>query len=223
MGAQVIISLLGFGGTLLLVTVGLLNFSVFRKQLRLAQEQIETAITQLDISRKQPEIQLIQRAITETTDHVRVLVEKPYLRPYFYEDKAWREGDPVSGDEVKAMAELLLTNFASALMHAAAFPQYPVNGIDRIIMFHLRRSPAVRSFLFESFDRYPLTGLTLLILKNDARAEVEADLRRLVAAAGDDERERRRREGLLRLLKTKEHTGAIQFTKFSMEKGALGL
>jgi hypothetical protein len=219
MGAEVIIPLLGFSGTLLLVTVGLLNFSVFRKQLRLAQEQIETAITQLDISRKQPEIQLIQRAITETTDHVRVLVEKPYLRPYFYENKAWREGDAVSRDEVNAMAELLLTNFASALMHAAAFPQYPVNGIDRIIMFHLRQSPALRAFLFESFDRYPLTGLTLLILKNDARPEVEADLRRFVAAAGDDERERRRREGLLRLLKTKEHTAAIQFTKFSMERG----
>jgi hypothetical protein len=219
MGAEVIISLLGFGGTLLLVTVGLLNFSVFRKQLRLAQEQIETAITQLDISRKQPEIQLIQRAITETTEHVRVLVEKPYLRPYFYENKPWREGDSVSRDEVNAMAELLLTNFASALMHAAAFPQYPVNGVDRAIMFHLRQSPALRSFLFESFDRYPLTGLTLLILKNDARAEVEADLRRLIAAAGDDERERRRREGLLRLLKTKEQTAAIQFTKFSMERG----
>jgi hypothetical protein len=219
MGAEVIISLLGFGGTLLLVTVGLLNFSVFRKQLRLAREQIETAVTQLDISRKQPEIQLIQRAITETTEHVRVLVEKPYLRPYFYENKTWRAGDSVSRDEVNAMAELLLTNFASALMHAAAFPQYPVNGIDRIIMFHLRQSPALRSFLFESFDRYPLTGLTLLILKNDARAEVEEDLRRLIAAAGDDERERRRREGLLRLLKTKEHTAAIQFTKFSMERG----
>lgn len=219
MGAEVIISLLGFGGTLLLVTVGLLNFSVFRKQLRLAQEQIETALTQLEISRKQPEIQLIQRAITETTDHVRVLVEKPYLRPYFYENKAWREGDPVSRDEVSAMAELLLTNFASALMHAAAFPQYPVNGIDRIIMFHLRQSPALRSFLFESFDRYPLTGLTLLILKNDARAAVEEDLRQLVAAAGDDEYERRRREGLLRLFKTKEQTAAIRFTKLSMDRG----
>ena len=219
MGVEVIISLLGFGGTLLLVTVGLLNFSVFRKQLRLAREQIETAVIQLEISRKQPEIQLIQRAITETTDHVRVLVERPYLRPYFYENKSWREGDPVSRDEVKAMAELLLTNFASALMHAAAFPQYPVNGIDRIIMFHLRQSPALRSFLFESFDRYPLTGLTLLMLKNDERAEVEDDLRQLVAAADDDEYERRRREGLLRLFKTKEHTAAIRFTKLSMERG----
>ena len=219
MGAELIISLLGFGGTLLLVTVGLLNFSVFRKQLRLAQEQIETAVTQLEIARGQPVIQLIQRAITETTDHVRVLVEKPYLRPYFYEDKDWREGDPVSRDEVNAMAELLLTNFASALMHAATFPQYPVHGIDRIIMFHLRHSPALRCFLLESFDRYPLTGLTLLILKNDARPEVEADLRKLITAAGDDERERRRREGLLRLFKTKEHTSPIQFTKFSMDKG----
>src|SRR5688572_28678272 len=109
----------GFAGTLLLVLVGLLNYLVFIRQLRMAREQIRTAIKQLEIASKQPEIQLIQRAITETSDHVRILVDKPYLRPYFYEDKSWHPDDRASNDEVKAMAELLLHNFASALMHSA--------------------------------------------------------------------------------------------------------
>jgi len=29
-------------------------------------------------------------------------------------------------NEVKAMAELVLNNFASAIIHSAVFPQYPV-------------------------------------------------------------------------------------------------
>jgi len=47
MGIEALIGILGFGGTLLLVVVGLLNFSVFRKQLRIAHEQIDTAVRQL--------------------------------------------------------------------------------------------------------------------------------------------------------------------------------
>jgi hypothetical protein len=38
MGIEALIGVLGFMGTLLLVLVGLLNFSVFRKQLRIAKE-----------------------------------------------------------------------------------------------------------------------------------------------------------------------------------------
>ena len=56
MGIEPLIGVLGFMGTLLLVIVGLLNFSVFRKQLRIAKEQIDTAVRQLEIAQKQPEI-----------------------------------------------------------------------------------------------------------------------------------------------------------------------
>ena len=212
------IGVLGFIGTLLLVLVGLLNFTVFTKQLQVAKEQIDTAVRQLEIAQKQPDLHLIQRAITETTDHVRLLVEKPHLRPYFYDDAQWRTGDGATRDEVRAMAELMLNNFASALMHSAAFPQYPVRGIDRTIMFHLRHGPALREFLVENFDRFPFSGLTMLVLKNETRAEVEAELRGLGEAPGLDPAERQRRADLLQMYLASEDREPIEFTALSMEK-----
>jgi hypothetical protein len=218
MGVEVWIGVLGFLGTLLLVLVGLMNFSVFRKQLRIAKEQIEHGVRQLEIAQKQPDLHLIQRSITETSDHVRLMVERPYLRPYFYEGAEWKAGDAATRDEVLAMAELILNNFASALMHSAAFPQYPVRGIDRIIMFHMRHSPALRGFLLENFDRFPFTGLTLLMLQHETREQVQADLRRLVDAPGVDAPELARRAELLRLYQETPDREPIEFTSYSMER-----
>lgn len=218
MGIELWIGILGFLGTLLLVLVGLLNFSVFRKQLRIAREQIETGVRQLEIAQQQPDLHLIQRAITETSDHVRLMVERPYLRPYFYEGAQWQPGDTASLDEIKAMAELILNNFASVLMHSAAFPQYPVRGIDRAIMFHLRHSPAMREFLQEHFDRFPFSGLTLLALQHQTGAQVEADLRRLAEAPGVDDREIARRRELLELYLAMPDRQPMEFTALSMQK-----
>jgi hypothetical protein len=218
MGIETWIGVLGFIGTLLLVLVGLLNFTVFTKQLGLAKEQIGTAVRQLEIAAQQPDLQLIQRAITETNDHVRLLVEKPYLRPYFYDDARWQPGDAATHDEVRAMAELILNNFASALMHSATFPQYPVRGIDRIIMFHLRHGPALREFLVEHFDRFPFSGLSMLCLQHETPAEVEAELRRLMEAPGVDQPELSRRRGLLELYRNSPGSQPLEFTALSMEK-----
>ena len=218
MGLETLLGMLGFVGTLLLVLVGLLNFSVFRKQLRIAQEQIDTAMRQLEIAQKQPDLYLIQRAVTETSDHLRLFVEQPKLRPYFYSEAEWKPGDEVSLDEIKAMAELILNNFASALMHSAAFPEYPVRGVDRIIMFHLRRSPALRDFLLENFERFPFTGLTLLSLKNETKEQVEADLRWLIDAPNVDESEIERRRELLQLYRNGEVREPIEFTAYSMKR-----
>ena len=52
MGLEALIGVLGFLGTLLLVLVGLLNFSVFRKQLRIARDHIDTALG--DLERRRP-------------------------------------------------------------------------------------------------------------------------------------------------------------------------
>ena len=218
MQLETLIGVLGFMGTLLLVTVGLLNFSVFRKQLRIAKEQIDTAVRQLEIAQKQPDLHLIQRAVNQTSDHIRLLVERPKLRPYFYSGAEWKPGDEVSLDEIRAMAELILNNFASALMHSAAFPEYPVRGIDRIIMFHLRRSPVLREFLLEYFERFPFSGLTLLCLKNETRDQVEADLRQLAEAPDIDEREVKRRKELLELYQTGGAREPIEYTSYSMKK-----
>jgi hypothetical protein len=218
MGIETLIGVLGFAGTLLLVLVGLLNFSVFRKQLRIAKEQIDTAVRQLEIAQKQPDLYLIQRAVTETSDHLRLFVERPKLRPYFYSTAEWQPSDDVSLDEIQAMAELILNNFASALMHSAAFPEYPVRGVDRIIMFHLRRSPALREFLLENFERFPFTGLTLLSLKNETREQVEADLKRLIEAPNVDDAEIVRRKELLQLYRKGEVREPIEFTSYSMKR-----
>ncbi len=218
MGIETLIGVLGFAGTLLLVLVGLLNFSVFRKQLRIANEQIDTAVRQLEIAQKQPDLYLIQRAVTETSDHLRLFVERPKLRPYFYSEAEWNPSDEVSLDEIQAMAELILNNFASALMHSAAFPEYPVRGVDRIIMFHLRRSPALREFLLENFERFPFTGLTLLSLKNETRDQVEADLQRLIQARGVDDSEITRRKELLQLYRNGEVREPMEFTSYSMRR-----
>jgi hypothetical protein len=218
MGIEALIGVLSFAATLLLVVVGLLNFSVFRKQLRIAKEQIDTAVRQLEIAQKQPDLYLIQRAVTETSNHLRLFVERPKLRPYFYSAAEWSPSDEVSLDEIRAMAELILNNFASALMHSAAFPEYPVRGVDRIIMFHLRRSPALREFLLENFERFPFTGLTLLCLKNETREQVEADLRQLADSPGIDDTEIKRRKDLLELYRSREVSEPIEFTSYSMKR-----
>ena len=166
MKSEVWVSLLSFGGTLLLVITGLLNFSIFRRQLRYAQEQMETARQHLEYAQKQPEIQLIQRAMTEMSEHLPILIERPYLRPYFYESKLWKEEDRANRDELLAMAELFLDNFASAIIHSASFPQYPIRGVEQSIRFHLRNSPTLCEFLIQNFDRFQLAGLALLRLKN---------------------------------------------------------
>ena len=216
MGIEMLIGVLGFLGTLLLVSVGLMNFSVFRKQLQIAKEQIDTAMRQLEIAQKQPDLFLIQRAVTETANHLRLFVERPQLRPYFYSEAVWHPEAEVSLDEIRAMSELILNNFASALMHAAAFPEYPVRGVDRVIMYHLRRSPALREFLLENFERFPFTGLTLICLKNETREQVEADLRQLAQAPGIDDSEIKRRKDLLQLYQSGPPREPIEFTSYSM-------
>jgi len=213
---ELLIPLLTVGGTLLLVVTGLLNFSVFVRQLRAAREQLETARRQVESARQQPEIQLVQRAMSETSDHLRILIERPYLRPYFYENRAWAEGDRASADEVKAMAELLLNNFASAIIHSAAFPQYPVRSVEQTIRFHLRNSPAMREFLSEGFDRFQLAGLALLCLKNETKAETERDLRELITASGGDAVEKARRERLLHHLQSTGEAGPLELAKYSL-------
>lgn len=203
---------------MLLVVTGLLNFSVFVRELRAARDQLETARRQLESARQQPQIQLVQRAMAETSDHLKILIEKPYLRPYFYDNKAWVEGDAASLNEVKAMAELVLNNFASAIIHSAVFPEYPISGVEETIRFHLRHSPALRDFLMESFDRFQLAGLALVCLKNDSKADAERDLRDLISTAGADSREKERRERLLRHLESADQAHPLELAQYSLER-----
>ena len=218
MNTELLIPLLTFGGTLLLVVTGLLNFSVFVRQLRAARDQLETARRQLESARQQPQIQLVQRAMTETSEHLKILIERPYLRPYFYDNKVWVEGDVASLNEVKAFAEFVLNNFASAIIHSAVFPEYPVRGVEETIRFHLRHSPALRDFLMESFDRFQLAGLALICLKNETKADAERDLRDLISAPGAEAAEKARRERLLRHLESTDKGDPLELARYSLER-----
>ena len=221
MKTELLISLLTFGGTLLLVVTGLLNFSVFVRQLRAARDQLETARRQLESARQQPQIQLVQRAMAETTDYLKIFIERPYLRPYFYDNKPWVEGDQTTLDEVKAVSELLLNTFASAIIHSAVFPEYPVRSVEETIRFHLRHSPALRDFLMESFDRFQLAGLALIWLKTETKADAERDLHTLISAAGADAAEKARRERLLRHLESVEKPQPLELAKYSLERAGV--
>jgi len=218
---ELLIPLLTIVGTLLLVLTGLLNFSVFVRQLRAAREQLETARRQLESARQQPQIQLVQRAMAETTDYLKIFIERPYLRPYFYDDTAWVEGDKATLNEVKAVAELLLNTFASAIIHSAVFPEYPVRSVEETIRFHLRHSPALRDFLLEGFDRFQLAGLALIWLKNETKADAERDLRELISGAGTDVAEKARRERLLRHLQSVDKPHPLELAKYSLERAGV--
>ena len=216
MNLDISVPVLTIAGTLLLVVTGLLNFSVFVRQLRASREQLETARRQLENAQIQPEILLVQRAMSETSDHLKIMIEKPYLRPYFYENKTWAEGDAASSDEVKAMAELLLNNFASANIHSAAFPQYPVRSVEQTIRFHLKNSPAMRDWLIQGFEQFQLAGLPLLCLKNETKEETERDLQRLIDMAANDPREKKRREGLLAHIQAINDADPIELAKYTL-------
>lgn len=119
---------------------------------------------------------------------------------------------------MKAMAELLLDNLASAIIHSAAFPQYPIRGVEQTIRFHLRNSPPMRNFLYEAFDRFPLAGLALLSLKNETKAQTEEDLLRLIAAAGNYVQEKAGRERLLCHIQSSDKTEPLELAKYSYDR-----
>jgi hypothetical protein len=212
-----IIALLGFGGTLLLVMTGLLNFSVFIRQLKASREQLETARQQLEHAQQQPAILLIQRAMAESSEHLKMLIEHPHLRPYFYENRKWTVEDAATLDEVKLMAELILNTFASSLIHAAAFPQYPARTVEQTIRFHMSSSAIMCDYLMEAFDRFPVAGLALLVLKGRGKDDVEADLRSLVDTAPNAE-ERARRQHLLEYLRTAESVDPLDLTRYTLNQ-----
>lgn len=218
MGFEAWIAVIGCMGTLLMVLVGFVNSRIFAKQLGVAQEQIAMAVSQLEMAQRAPDLQFISRSIHDTSDHLQILLQKPYLRRYFYDDVEWRAGDVASHDEVKLVSEFLLNNFVSSIMHSAAFPRYPVRGIDRMISYHLRHSPALREFLTMNFERFPFSGLTLLCFKARSSEEVLEDLRKLVSAPGLDAGEVERRTAVLRLYESSPNRDPIEFAALNMEK-----
>jgi hypothetical protein len=114
------------------------------------------------------------------------------------------------------MAELF-NNFASAIIHSAAFPQYPVRSVGR--RFDSTCGTAPPCAIFDGgFERFQLAGLALLCLKNETREESERDLKALISASVNDEREKARRERLLQHLLSTDKAEPIELAKYSLER-----
>ena len=116
------------------------------------------------------------------------------------------------------MAELLLDNLASVIIHSAAFPQYPIRGYGADDSVSPAQSPGDGDSLDEAFDRFPLAGLALLSLKNETKAQTEEDLRRLIAAAEGDEQGKVRLERLLQHIQSTDKTQPLELAKYSYDR-----
>lgn len=62
-----------------------------------------------------------------------------------------------------SLAPLYFRSFPSLFprtqtIHSAAFRQYPIRGVEQMIRFRMGRSPPMRDFLLEAFDRFRLAG-----------------------------------------------------------------
>ena len=92
-----------------------------------------------------------------------------------------------------------------------------MRGIDRIIAFHLRQSPALRDFLHRHFDRFPFSGLTLAF-GSETHDQVVTDLRALAEDRAPDSKEAKRRRELLELWESHRNTDPIDFVGINMER-----
>jgi hypothetical protein len=115
--------------------------------------------------------------------------------------------------EVAALAEWILTNFATGISLAVMLPQYPIGALKETIRFHLRWSPAMRKHLEERFDGFPVTGLTLLRWMYDTKAETIEALDRLYSSAQKAGRpdEVARLSAHLALLKSSDESSDLLF------------
>jgi len=152
---EIIVSLIGLAGTLVLALVAALNLFTSRQLLVRVSRQ-------LTIAENQSEMTLIRNAFIEMSEFLQIFVDKPHLRPFFYEGKEIPTGDEKLDAEVAALAEWILTNFATAISLAVMLPEYPIGALKETIRFHLRSSPAMRKHLEERFTGFPVTGMTLL-------------------------------------------------------------
>lgn len=219
------VAVIGLGGTALIATVGFANFynsrqllNAANKQLIAMQDQLAQAQRQLLNAEKQPQMQLLQRSVEETNDYLRALLEHPQLRPFFYDNRPLPVGEDVLHAQIMMMAELMLNNFASSIIHSIQFPEYPIGSVENGIKYHLRNSPALCTFLFTYFDQFQVTGLTLLCLKHHTRSEVIADLENLIALATANPDEKQRRMELLHTLQTDVSNNPLVFAGQGLQK-----
>lgn len=212
-----VIALIGLGGSLILAIVAILNLQTSRKLLSHVSVQI-------DLAEKQAEMKLIRNAFVEMSEFLKIFVDKPHLRPFFFDGKEIPTGDDGLDNEVRSLAEWILTNFATAVSLAVLLPKYPIGALKETIKFHLQHSPAMQAQLRERFSGYPVTGLTLLRWRFNNRQEALAELERyrLSAHHADNHAEAERISQLMDLLSNSPEDADLRFAAHGLAASRAG-
>ena len=217
MSEQIWVSLIGLAGTLLLAFVAALNLVTSRQLLVRVSRQLE-------IAESQTEMNLLRNAFVEMSEFLQIFVEKPHLRPFFYEGMSIPTGDAKLDAEVAALTEWILTNFATAISLAVMLPDYPIGALKETIRFHLRCSPAMRQHLEERFVGFPVTGLTLLRWMYDTKQETLSALERIESNAqqAGKEQEVARIRALKSTLMAADKNADLQFALAGLSESRAG-
>ncbi len=211
MSESLVISLVGLIGSLVIALVAILSLLTSRQLLIRVGKQLE-------IAESQSEMNLIRNAFIEMSEFLQIFVEKPHLRPYFYDDLEVPADDELLRDEVNSMAEWILTNFATAISLSVMIPNYPIGSLKETIRFHLRQSQAMRNHLKDRFMYFPVSGLTLLRLTYDSKTETLVAIDEFISEAEriDHQAEVKRLKAMRTLLESAKETDDLKLAAYGL-------
>lgn len=111
-------------------------------------------VVQLRAARRQLTITTFEHLYSGMQDIHKVLIEKPYLRPFFYGGKATKEGSD-HYEEVCVAAEMLADFFQQVCLELEFMPPKTAQGWKAYISNIIGKSPALRSHLRSNAAWYP--------------------------------------------------------------------
>jgi len=94
-------------------------------------------------------------------------------------------------------------------------PRHGGRGVDQTSS---ASQPALRDFVYGSFDQFQLAGLALICLKNETKTDAERDVRDLISMAGADVIKKERGKGYCTTSKSSEKAHPLELAKYSLEQ-----
>jgi hypothetical protein len=117
-------------------------------------------VVQLRAARRQLTITTFEHLYSGMQDIHKVFIEKPYLRPFFYEGKPLKEGAN-NPEEIYVVAEMLADFFQQVCLELDLMPPKTAQGWRAYISDIIGRSPTLRVHLKSNAAWYPSQLLIL--------------------------------------------------------------
>lgn len=126
------------------------------KQVKAAGLQVQEARLQVEETRRQSLIETLGQLVSLMTEINKVFIDRPHLRPYFYEQ---RETDGVTSHHAEAVpvAEMLLDVFDHVLTHVSRMPEIwgdHQEAWERWIASMFEASPLLCEYYLKKWDWY---------------------------------------------------------------------